>query len=40
MKEAKRTRRLHRMTRRQFVGGAVTAAGVLTGAPALLRGRI
>ncbi|MPZ18317.1 MAG: gfo/Idh/MocA family oxidoreductase [Luteitalea sp.] len=27
------------MTRREFVGGAVAAAGVLTGAPALLRGR-
>jgi predicted dehydrogenase len=38
MKKAKRTRQ-RRMTRRQFVGGALTAAGVITGAPALLRGR-
>src|SRR5215813_4252463 len=28
-----------RMTRREFVGGALTAAGVFAGAPALLRGR-
>src|SRR5437667_11582225 len=28
-----------RMTRREFVGGALTAAGVVAGAPALLRGR-
>ena len=27
------------MTRREFVGGALTAAGVVAGAPALLRGR-
>ena len=27
------------MTRREFVGGAVAAAGVVTGAPALLRGQ-
>src|SRR5512145_550803 len=37
MKKA-RTRR-KRMTRREFVGGALAAAGVVTGAPALLRGR-
>src|SRR5256885_1245939 len=29
----------HQMTRREFVGGAVTAVGVVAGAPALLRGR-
>jgi hypothetical protein len=27
------------MTRRQFVGGALAAAGVVTGAPAFLRGQ-
>jgi hypothetical protein len=27
------------MTRREFVGGAIAAAGVMTGAPALLRGQ-
>src|SRR5580765_5138120 len=27
------------MTRREFVGGALTAAGMVAGAPALLRGR-
>src|SRR5690349_9686512 len=27
------------MTRREFVGGAVAAAGVISGAPALLRGQ-
>src|SRR5947199_7910489 len=27
------------MTRREFVSGALTAAGVVAGAPALLRGR-
>ncbi len=37
-KTTKRTRQ-RRMTRREFVGGAVAAAGVVTGAPALLRGR-
>src|SRR6185436_1035382 len=31
--------RQRRMTRREFVGGALTAAGVVAGAPALLRGR-
>jgi predicted dehydrogenase len=39
MKKAISTRRQRRMTRREFVGGAVAAAGVLAGAPALLRGR-
>ncbi|MBP7571074.1 MAG: Gfo/Idh/MocA family oxidoreductase [Acidobacteria bacterium] len=29
----------HGITRREFVGGALTAAGVVAGAPALLRGR-
>ena len=35
------TRQAHRggITRREFVGGALTAAGVVAGAPALLRGR-
>ena len=36
MNEPTKTRQV---TRREFVGGALTAAGVLTGAPALLRGR-
>ena len=27
------------MTRREFVGGALATAGVVAGAPALLRGR-
>jgi hypothetical protein len=27
------------ITRREFVGGAVTAAGIITGAPAILRGQ-
>ena len=31
--------RQRRITRREFVGGAVAAAGVFAGAPALLRGR-
>src|SRR5215510_11434970 len=39
MKKAKRHAHPRRMTRREFVGGAVTAAGVIAGAPALLRGR-
>ena len=38
MKKTKRTRQ-RRMTRREFVGGAVASAGVLLGGPALLRGR-
>ena len=33
------TRKPRRMTRREFVGGALTAAGMVAGAPALLRGR-
>ena len=32
-------KRERRMTRREFVGGAVAAAGIMTGAPALLRGQ-
>ncbi|MGH9161832.1 MAG: Gfo/Idh/MocA family protein [Vicinamibacteraceae bacterium] len=39
MKKATNATRHGRVTRREFVGGAVAAAGVLTGAPALLRGR-
>ena len=35
----KRPTNSRHITRREFVGGAVTAAGVITGAPALLRGR-
>src|SRR5207237_5569648 len=38
MKRTKETHR-RRMTRREFVGGALAAAGVVAGAPALLRGR-
>ena len=36
MNEPTKTRQV---TRREFVGGALTAAGVMTGAPALLRGQ-
>ena len=39
MKKATKKIRQRKMTRREFVGGALTAAGVITGAPALLRGR-
>ena len=39
MKKAANKTRQRRMTRREFVGGAVAAAGVLAGAPAFLRGR-
>ena len=39
MKKAMRKTRSRTMTRREFVGGALAAAGVVTGAPALLRGR-
>src|SRR5712664_4729946 len=39
MKKAANKTRQCQMTRREFVGGAVAAAGVMTGAPALLRGR-
>ena len=31
--------RQRQMTRREFVGGALAAAGVITGAPAFLRGQ-
>src|SRR6185436_5815819 len=34
-----RKARPHHITRREFVGGALATAGVMTGAPALLRGR-
>ena len=33
------TKRQRRITRRQFVGGALAAAGTLAGAPAILRGQ-
>src|SRR5438270_422280 len=39
MKKAANKTRQCQITRREFVRGAVAAAGVLTGAPALLRGR-
>ena len=39
MKKTAKTTRQRRMTRREFVGGALAAAGVVTGAPALLRGQ-
>ena len=39
MSKSSRATRDRRITRRDFVGGAVAAAGVITGAPALLRGR-
>src|SRR3989454_3010892 len=39
MKKAANKTRQRQMTRREFVGGAVAAAGVITGAPALVRGR-
>src|SRR5918996_1330925 len=38
MNKGKKTRQ-RQMTRRDFVGGAVAAAGVITGAPAFLRGQ-
>ncbi len=38
MKSTRQAER-HGITRREFVGGALTAAGVVAGAPALLRGR-
>src|SRR5688572_26509748 len=38
MRKAKKTRQ-RQMTRREFVGGAVAAAGIVTGAPAFLRGQ-
>ena len=39
MKRAPKRACERQMTRREFVGGALTAAGVVAGAPALLRGR-
>ena len=39
MKKSARKTRQRQITRREFVGGAVAAAGVITGAPAILRGR-
>ena len=39
MKKTTRRTRQRRMTRREFVGGAMAAAGVVAGAPAFLRGR-
>jgi predicted dehydrogenase len=39
MKKAPRRGLHHRITRRDFVGGALATAGVVAGAPALLRGR-
>jgi predicted dehydrogenase len=39
MKKATNKIRQRQMTRREFVGGALTAAGVVTGAPAFLRGQ-
>ena len=39
MKKATRKTRQREMTRREFVGGALTAAGVVAGAPAFLRGQ-
>jgi predicted dehydrogenase len=39
MKKATNKTRQRRMTRREFVGGALATAGIVTGAPALLRGQ-
>jgi predicted dehydrogenase len=39
MKRATKKMRGRRITRREFVGGAVAAAGIITGAPAFLRGQ-
>ena len=39
MKHSTRATRGQRITRRDFVGGAVAAAGAVTGAPAFLRGQ-
>ena len=40
MKKAKTKKtRQRQITRREFVGGAVAAAGIVTGAPAILRGQ-
>ena len=38
-KKTTKKMRQHQMTRREFVGGALAAAGVITGAPAFLRGQ-
>ena len=38
MKTNRKTRQ-RTITRREFVGGALAAAGVVTGAPAILRGQ-
>jgi hypothetical protein len=40
MVKATNKTRQRRMTRREFVGGTVAAAGVLAGAPAFLRAGI
>ena len=39
MTQGTKKTRQRQMTRREFVSGALTAAGVVAGAPALLRGR-
>src|SRR5688500_12896278 len=39
MKKATNKARQRQMTRREFVGGALATAGIVTGAPALLRGQ-
>ena len=39
MKKRSERARAREMTRRQFVGGALTAAGFIAGAPAFLRGQ-
>ena len=39
MKKATKKARQRQLTRREFVGTALTAAGVVTGAPAFLRGQ-
>ncbi|MGH7959111.1 MAG: hypothetical protein ACREH8_19185, partial [Opitutaceae bacterium] len=39
MKNATKKTVSHPITRREFVGRALTTAGVITGAPALLRGQ-
>jgi predicted dehydrogenase len=39
MKRTKKTARQREMTRREFVGGALAVAGMVRGAPALLRGQ-
>ena len=39
MKKTTKKTRQRQMTRREFVGGALATAGVVTGAPAFLRGQ-